>query len=56
MHKIIVFWFYTSFSGIMISVVIERGDIDIIHVPDQKIDLETDLNHALAPVLAQRGM
>lgn len=40
----------------MTIVVIERGDIDMDHVPDQKIDLETDLDHALAPVLAQRGM
>ncbi|RVX08483.1 hypothetical protein CK203_014139 [Vitis vinifera] len=40
--------------GIMIIVVIERGDKDRDHVPVQRIDLETDLNHALVPVLARR--
>lgn len=49
-------WFYISFAGIMIIVVIERGDKDRDHVPVQRIDLETDLNHALVPVLAQRGI
>ncbi|XP_034698916.1 splicing factor U2af large subunit B-like isoform X6 [Vitis riparia] len=40
----------------MIIVVIERGDRDRDHVPVQRIDLETDLNHALVPVLAQRDI